>query len=66
MDNFLAVIWDPNSVMFKFFGLSIRYYSLMWVIGLVGGYMLEKSSITTEACHPMSLIRCFCIVFWES
>lgn len=52
MDNFLAVIWDPNSVMFKFFGLSIRYYSLMWVIGLVGGYMLVKKFYNDRGMSP--------------
>lgn len=40
MENFLAVVWDPDVDFFRLFGISIRYYSLMWVIGLFVAYKL--------------------------
>lgn len=40
MENFLAVVWDPEVDFFRLFGISIRYYSLMWVIGLFVAYKL--------------------------
>ena len=52
MENFLAVIWNPDSVLFRFFGLSIRYYSLMWVIGLVGAYLLVKKFYNDRGLSP--------------
>lgn len=52
MENFLAVIWNPDSIFIRFFGLSIRYYSLMWVIGLVGAYLLVKKFYNDRGLSP--------------
>ena len=42
MENFLAVVWNPDSELCRLLGLPIRYYSLMWAIGLVAAYLLVK------------------------
>ena len=53
MNSFLAVVWNPDTELCRLLGLPIRYYSLMWVIGLVAAYLLVKdltvdnSSFTT-------------------
>ena len=52
MEKFLAVIWNPDSVLFRFFGLSIRYYSLMWVIGLVGASRLVQKFYNDRGLSP--------------
>ncbi|MEE9349822.1 MAG: prolipoprotein diacylglyceryl transferase [Flavobacteriaceae bacterium] len=39
----LSVNWNPSPELFNIFGLSIRYYGLMFVIAfLLGGYLLKK------------------------
>ncbi|MBO7112540.1 MAG: prolipoprotein diacylglyceryl transferase [Bacteroidaceae bacterium] len=63
METFLAVTWDPNPEFFRFFGLSIRYYSLMWVIGLFVAYKLvqrfyEHRGYSAEVFDPLFLY-CF-------
>lgn len=43
MNNTLDyVLWDPGLELFKIFGISIRYYSLCWVIGLAFAYFIVK------------------------
>src|SRR5574344_712500 len=39
---FSYIIWNPDIELFNFLGLPIRYYSLMWCIGLVAAYLLVK------------------------
>ena len=63
MFNFLAVTWNPDSEMCRLLGLPIRYYSLMWVIGLVAAYILVKRfykdrGIKQEVFEPL-FIYCF-------
>ena len=63
METFLAVIWNPDSELCRLFGLPIRYYSLMWVVGLVAAYLLVKKfykdrSIKPEVFEPLFLY-CF-------
>ena len=63
MHNFLAVIWDPNVVFFNLFGFPIRYYSLMWVVGLLVAYKLvqryyEHRGYRPEVFDPLFLY-CF-------
>lgn len=36
------VFWDPNPEMFSLFGISIRYYSIMWAIGLGLAYYIVR------------------------
>lgn len=63
MDNFLAVIWNPDTELCRLLGLPIRYYSLMWVIGLVAAYLIVKKvykdrGIKEEVFEPLFLY-CF-------
>ena len=63
MNNFLAVIWNPDTELCRLFGLPIRYYSLMWVIGLLSAYFLVKKfykdrGIKQEVFDPLFLY-CF-------
>lgn len=36
------ILWDPNPEMFSLFGISIRYYSIMWAIGLGLAYYIVR------------------------
>jgi len=63
MENFLAVTWNPDSELCRLLGLPIRYYSLMWVIGLLVAYVLVKRfykdrGIKQEVFDPL-FIYCF-------
>lgn len=63
MFNFLAVTWNPDSELCRLLGLPIRYYSLMWVIGLLVAYVLVKRfykdrGIKQEVFEPL-FIYCF-------
>lgn len=42
MNTLLAVTWNPGTELCRLLGLPIRYYSLMWVIGLVAAYLIVK------------------------
>lgn len=43
MSNLLNfIVWDPNPEMFSLFGISIRYYSIMWAIGLGLAYYIVR------------------------
>jgi prolipoprotein diacylglyceryl transferase len=43
MDIFLSVTWDVDPTLFSLFGREIRWYGLLWVIGLiVAVYIVQK------------------------
>lgn len=52
MENFLAVVWNPNVELCRLLGLPIRYYSLMWVVGLVTAYLLVKKFYKDRGIKP--------------
>ncbi len=57
---FSYIIWNPNLELMRLMGLSIRYYSLMWCIGLVAAYLLVKryfkdQKIDNEKFEPLFL-----------
>lgn len=63
MNTFLAVVWNPDSILCRVLGLPIRYYSLMWLIGLVAAYLLVKRfykdrGIKQEVFEPL-FMYCF-------
>lgn len=63
MNSFLAVVWNPDTELCRPLGLPIRYYSLMWVIGLVAAYLIVKRlykdrGIKQEVFEPL-FIYCF-------
>lgn len=53
--NFLSVIWDVNPELFHIGPLSIRWYSLMFVIGFAIGYRLFTGYLKREHL-PVSLL----------
>lgn len=63
MNSFLAVIWDPDIELCRILGLPIRYYSLMWIVGLVAAYFIVKKlykdrGIKEETYEPL-FFYCF-------
>lgn len=41
MNNLLLSInWNPNPELFNLFGISIRYYGLLWAIGIFFAYVV--------------------------
>jgi len=63
MERFLAIIWNPDTELCHLLGLPIRYYSLMWVIGLAAAYLIVKKvykdrGIKMEVYEPL-FVYCF-------
>lgn len=57
------LMWDPDIELFSVFGLPVRYYSLMWMVGLMIGYIVvrklyRKQHIPDEVFEPLWLY-CF-------
>ncbi len=42
MNESFYFVWNPDTELFSIFGMPIRYYSLMWIIGLTIGYVVVK------------------------
>lgn len=58
-----AIVWDPSVNLFSIFGFGIRYYSLCWVIGLLGAYLIvqklyKKGGVSEELFDPL-FMYCF-------
>ena len=58
-----AIVWDPSVSLFTIFGFGIRYYSLCWVIGLLGAYLIvqklyRKGGVSEELFDPL-FMYCF-------
>lgn len=58
-----AIVWDPSLSPFSIFGFEVRYYSLCWVIGLLGAYLVvkklyKKQNIDEKLFDPL-FIYCF-------
>ena len=56
-------VWNPDTDMFSIFGMPLRYYSLMWIIGLTIGYFVmkrlyKKQQIPDIIFDPLS-VYCF-------
>jgi prolipoprotein diacylglyceryl transferase len=56
-------MWNPDENLFSIFGISLRYYSLMWGIGLILGYIVvsklyKKQQIPDSVFEPL-WIYCF-------
>ena len=56
-------VWDPATGPFSFLGFEVRYYSLCWVIGLIGAYLIvkklyKKQNIDEKLFDPLFLY-CF-------
>ena len=58
-----AIVWDPSISPFSIFGFDVRYYSLCWVIGLLGAYYIvkklySKAGVSEELFDPL-FMYCF-------
>ena len=42
MTPLLSINWNPDPELFNLFGISIRYYGLLWVIGLAFAYFIVR------------------------
>ena len=64
MDSiFSSIVWDPSISPFSIFGFEVRYYSLCWVIGLLGAYhivkkLYKKGGVSDELFDPL-FVYCF-------
>lgn len=63
LNSFLAIVWNPSTELCRILGMPIRYYSLMWVIGLMTAYLLVRKiykdrGISMETFEPLFLY-CF-------
>ncbi|WP_321334016.1 prolipoprotein diacylglyceryl transferase [uncultured Bacteroides sp.] len=64
MNHLLATInWNPNPELFNLFGISIRYYGLLWAVGiflayLVVHYQYRDKKISEEKFEPL-FFYCF-------
>ena len=61
--DFASIVWDPSLGPFSIFGYEIRYYSLCWVIGLLGAYLIvkklyKKQGVKEELFEPL-FMYCF-------
>lgn len=59
----LAIHWNPNPELFNLFGISIRYYGLLWAIGIflaywVVQYQYKDKRIPDKTFEPLFLY-CF-------
>lgn len=60
---FSSIVWDPSISPFSIFGFEVRYYSLCWVIGLLGAYhivkkLYKKGGVSDELFDPL-FVYCF-------
>ena len=60
----LKVNWAPSETLFEFFGIGVRFYSLMFVIAFSYGYylmkkMFEKEQVKLEYLEPMLVYMVF-------
>lgn len=42
MTNIASIIWNPSVEFFRLGSFPVRYYSMMWLIGLLAAYLLVK------------------------
>jgi len=42
MLTLLSIHWNPDPELFKLFGISIRYYGLLWIVGLIFAYFIVR------------------------
>ena len=63
MPTLLSINWNPNPELFNLFGISIRYYGLLWIIGLAFAYFIVRQQyrdrkISDEKFDPL-FFYCF-------
>ena len=63
MQTLLSIHWNPDPELFNIFGVSIRYYGLLWVVGialatLVVRQQYKDKNLGDEKFDPL-FIYCF-------
>ena len=63
MNSLLYIHWNPDPTLFTLFGFQIRYYGLLWAIGIALAYMIvhyqfRDRKISEQTFEPMFLY-CF-------
>lgn len=38
------IVWNPNPIIFSIGNFELRWYSVLWVIGLLGAYVEDSTS----------------------
>ncbi|MCQ2066131.1 MAG: prolipoprotein diacylglyceryl transferase [Bacteroidaceae bacterium] len=61
------IVWNPNLELCRILGFPVRYYSLMWVLGLLAAYLLVRKyykdmKIDSERFDPLFLYGFFSIL----
>lgn len=41
-DTLLAIVWNPDQALFRIGGFELRYYSLLWGVGLILAYLVVQ------------------------
>ena len=60
----LSINWDPNPELFNLFGhIPVRYYGLLWVIGIACSYFVVRYQYRDKKSAMTSLNRCSSTVF---
>ncbi len=61
--NLLAVIWDVSPEIFNAFGLSVRWYGLLWAVGFLLGYEIMRRIFLRENISEEWLDKLFVYIF---
>ena len=56
MLSLLTINWNPDPELFKFFGISIRYYGLLWLIGLALAYFIVQRQYSCLLYTSLSVV----------
>ena len=67
MNTLLYIHWNPDPELFHIFGISIRYYGLLWALGLFFAYMIvryqfRQRNIPYKTFEPLFLYCFFSII----
>ena len=63
----LSINWNPNPELFNLFGISIRYYGLLWAVGIFFAYVVvhyqyRDKKIEEKKFDPL-FFYCFSVIF---
>ena len=65
MNTLSAILWNPDIEIFSIFGISIRYYSVLFVTGLSLAYWViytKTKKFLTKNLIPCSFTACWVLL----
>ena len=66
MNNLLLSInWNPNPELFNLFGISIRYYGLLWAIGIFFAYIVVHYQYRDKEDRRKEVRTAFLLLFFR-